>query len=129
MLCVDQRSTMSIANQFDVMAVCKAAGLGPVNNILTNKISVIPGPTRTLLVSLVLDRIGKKSMLMKFSEMLMAVNTYTPQIGFPTFDREGVRKASECLVEYGILRGGPSQYVKRMNLDDVSDTPLYTTVM
>lgn len=85
----------------------------------SNLVRDLPGPARTFLVSLVLDRHGKEKELINFPEMLRAVNTYTAQIGWPGFSREEGLKAFDALHTYSLLQGGVTKYHPLGNRDEV----------
>jgi hypothetical protein len=96
---------------FDLIA------LGP--NKMTNDVRDIPAPARHLLVAIVLDRLGKKDKGMKLPEMLQAVNTYMAELVWPSYSREEARKGLETLQTYSLVRGGPSQFTRRLDPDEV----------
>lgn len=110
----------AIVDQSDVLLVCTDAGLGPL--LISKQIAEIPHPPRMLLVALVLDRVGKKNVI-KLPEMIAAVNTYMDELTWPRFNREDTRIALEVLVNYALVRGGPSRFTKQRDLDEVRPLP------
>jgi hypothetical protein len=56
---------------------------------------------------------------MRLPEMQQAANTYMSQLNWPLYSREDTRKALECLQTYGLVRGGPNQFVRRLDADEV----------
>jgi hypothetical protein len=87
-------------------------------------VSELPGNARTLLVSMILDRFGKKTNSMQFPEMMASVNTYTDEISWPNLNREETRRALECLRDYSLVRGGANIYARKLDFDEVPPTLL-----
>ena len=57
---------------------------------------------------------------MKFPDMIQAGNTYASELSWPAFSREEARVALETLLNYSLVRGGPTQFGKRMDFDEVT---------
>lgn len=89
-------------------------------NRLSALVNELPVQSRTFLVALLLDRLGKSKSFIKFPDMIQAANTYASEINWPTFTREETRVALETLLNYSLIRGGPTQFGKRMDFDEVT---------
>ena len=85
-------------------------------------ISELPVQARCLLVALTLDRLGKPKPFVKFPDIIQAGNTYASELRWPPFSREETRVALETLLNYSLARGGPTQFGKRMDFDEVLHT-------
>jgi hypothetical protein len=94
-----------IADHKVTMKALDKAGLG-VSRV-SKLIGELPGPARTLLVALLLDRVGKTP-CMKFPEIVVAVQIYADEVAWPRPSREEARKALDCLVAYSLVRDSSS---------------------